>query len=65
MEGLLVRMAIWLRRPPSRRFILVAIVVLVAAALLYSIERLGHWPDWLTADRMGRRGPVIHPVPPQ
>lgn len=63
MDWLLVRMAIWLRRPPSRRFIMVAVAVLALAAILYGLESAGLWPDWASADRMPRRGPGIHVKP--
>lgn len=62
MDWLLVRMAIWLRRPPSRAFITAAIVALAAAAILYGIERAGLWPEWAKADRNVRHLPVIRPL---
>ncbi len=62
---MLVRMAMWLRRPPSRRVIMVAVAVIVVAAAIYGIERAGYWPDWANADRMGRRGNAIKIGPVQ
>lgn len=62
---MLIRMAMWLRRPPSRRVIMVAVAVIVVAALIYGIERAGYWPDWASADRMGRRGNAIKIGPVQ
>lgn len=59
MQWLLVRMALWVRRRPSRQFVIAAGAVAVVAAVLYIIESMGYWPDWLSADRMGRRGPAI------
>lgn len=56
MDQLLVRMAIWLRRPPSRRTIQVALVVLAVAAVLVGLEAAGLWPEWATAERTGRHG---------
>lgn len=62
MERLLLRMAMWARRPPSRRFIMVGVVVIAVAAVLYGIESAGYWPEWAEADRMGRRGIGVRPV---
>ena len=63
MEHLLFRMAYWLRRPPSRQFMMIAVVVVVIAAVLYGLESAGLWPDWLAADRIGRRGPAVQIQP--
>ncbi|WMS45247.1 hypothetical protein RDV64_23225 (plasmid) [Acuticoccus sp. MNP-M23] len=59
MEHLLFRMAYWLRRLPSRQFVIIALVIVVIAAVLYGFESAGLWPDWLTADRIGRRGSAV------
>ncbi|MBJ3777276.1 hypothetical protein [Acuticoccus mangrovi] len=63
MDWLLVRMAKWVHQPPSRRFIIAATAVVIIAAVLYTVERAGYWPDWARADRMGRRGAGIHATP--
>lgn len=44
------------RRPPSRRRIILYLVVLAASLGIAGIEWLGLWPDWLTVDR-GRLNP--------
>lgn len=56
MERLLIRMAMWLRRPPSRSFMIAAAVVVALAALVYTVEQAGYWPDWAKAERVGRHG---------
>lgn len=49
-----IRMAQWVRNPPSwGRVVLVAAVV-AACLALYAVERLGFWPDWLTTQGGGR-----------
>lgn len=52
LTRLLVRMAMWLRRPPSRRHVAIMLVVLAASAVLVGIERLFGWPEALTTDRV-------------
>ncbi|MCJ8026570.1 hypothetical protein KYK30_21930 [Shinella yambaruensis] len=47
-------MAYWLRRPPSRQHVYVMAIVAALAALIVTIEHLGYWPDWMTAQRMPR-----------
>jgi hypothetical protein len=47
-----VRMARWVRRPPSRRQAAVMGGVIVAGLLMAGIESLWGWPDWLTPDRL-------------
>ncbi len=55
---ILPRLAIWIRRPPSpRRMLLIAIVV-AAALVLVGIEKYVGWPDALTVERLPR-----NPVP--
>ena len=51
---LLVRMSLWVRRPPSREWLTAAIVVLIVAIVLVAIERTVGWPDALTVERMPR-----------
>lgn len=55
---ILPRLAIWIRRPPSpRRMLLIAIVVAAALAIV-GIEKYVGWPDALTVERLPR-----NPVP--
>lgn len=63
MDWLLIRMAIWLRKPPSRSFILAAIAAVVLAATVFSLEMIGLWPDWAVAERVNRRGPAVEVTP--
>ena len=48
------RMALWTRRPPSARRVALVLGILAACALLYAIEQLWGWPDWLSAERLRR-----------
>lgn len=41
------------RHPPSKRRIILYLVVLGVSLGIAGIEWLGFWPDWLTADRGG------------
>lgn len=55
---LLPRLAMWIRRPPSpRRMLIIAIVVATALAIA-GIERYVGWPEALTVERLPR-----NPVP--
>ncbi|WP_146620164.1 hypothetical protein [Acuticoccus sediminis] len=63
MDLFWLRMVMWVRRRPSRQFMIAAVAVIVLAAVLVTIEKLGWWPDWAHADRVGRRGPGIHATP--
>ncbi len=50
----LLRAKRWVQHPPSiKRLILVFAVVAICAAI-YGIEHFIGWPDWLTAERIGR-----------
>ncbi|NDV01317.1 hypothetical protein [Pseudoroseicyclus tamaricis] len=50
-----LRMAHWARRPPSKRMVMVVLGVIAVCAVLWGIERLWGWPDWLVPERTGRR----------
>ncbi|WP_439599403.1 hypothetical protein [Falsiroseomonas sp.] len=52
MTRVLIRMAQWLRHPPSRRTVWIIIVVLVVAAALVLVEKFIGWPDWATTNRV-------------
>ncbi|MCR8723591.1 hypothetical protein [Frigidibacter sp. ROC022] len=49
-----LRMAKWARRPPSTRRVILVAVVIVVCLILFGIERLVGWPDWLTPNRVPR-----------
>jgi hypothetical protein len=51
MEHLLLRIALWLRRPPSRRQIVVILVVVAMSLCIGTIDKLGWWPDRLHVNK--------------
>lgn len=54
----LLRASKWARHPPSRRRVYLVLGVILICLLLYGIEQLWGWPDWLTPER-GPRGRFI------
>ncbi len=48
MERWLLRMARWARKPPSAARVRLVAGVIVLCLVLFAIERLFGWPDWLT-----------------
>lgn len=56
LSGVLVRLALWARRRPSRRHVQVMIAVIVLAAVCVLVESVFGWPDWLTVERLPRYG---------
>lgn len=54
IERLLLRMAYWARRPPSRSKLMVMLVVVLCAAALVLIEHTVGWPHWLTVNTLRR-----------
>jgi hypothetical protein len=53
-------MAMWLRRPPSRRQLQIVAVVIVIGLVLAALEGAGLWPEWATAERgLGRAVRVL------
>lgn len=57
---LLMRMALWVRRPPSRSQLLVMLIVVLVAAFCVGFEAIFGWPDWLTVQRPPR-GILLRP----
>ncbi len=55
---LLPRLAMWIRRPPSPRRMLIIAVVVAAALAIAGIERFVGWPEALTVEKLPR-----NPVP--
>lgn len=51
---LLPRLAMWVRRPPSPRRMLIIGIVLAAALAIAGIEKYVGWPDALTVERVPR-----------
>ena len=58
-----LRMVMWARRRPSRPLMLALVGAAVTATVVVGIEKAGWWPDWASADRVGRSGPGIHATP--
>lgn len=50
----LVRMSHWARNPPSRGRVKLVLVVVAACLMLWGIELIWGWPDWLTVNRRHR-----------
>ena len=53
----LLRMAKWVRNPPSAKQVVFFLAILAACLLLYLVERTFGWPEFLTPDRLGHFGP--------
>lgn len=51
----LMRMKRWVQYPPSPRRVKFVFGIVLIAAIIFGIEYFGYWPDWATAERMGRR----------
>ena len=54
---MLLRMAQWVRHPPSPRTVKIALVVIALAMVIYGIELAGLWPEW--ANVQGAKRPQI------
>jgi hypothetical protein len=48
----LVKMARWVRNPPSPDRVKLVVGVVVACFLLFGVEYFIGWPDWLTVDKV-------------
>lgn len=55
--NLLIRMARWARHPPSIGRVKLVFVVIALCALVYGIEQIWGWPDWLTPNSAKLRVP--------
>ncbi len=49
-----LRMARWAKRPPSEARVKLVLGVIAVCLILFGIERVFGWPDWLTPDRVPR-----------
>lgn len=49
-----VRMARWVRHPPSRRTMAIWVVVILLCLLIAGAEWLWGWPAWLTVNGRAR-----------
>lgn len=50
----LIRMARWARHPPSPGRVKLVFGVIAACLLLYGVEMIWGWPDWLTPNNGGK-----------
>ena len=50
----LLRMAQWARNPPSAGRVKLVFAIIVLCLILFGIERLFGWPEWLTPNRVPR-----------
>jgi len=48
---LLIRLAMWLRHPPSRQHVWIMGITLAVVVVIALFEWGFGWPDWLTVDR--------------
>ena len=55
MHQLLIRLALWVRPPPSRRQLILMAIVAALCLLIGTIEWLGLWPEAWKVDRLPRR----------
>ncbi len=51
----LMRMRRWVQNPPSAGRVKFIFALILIAAAIYALEYFGYWPDWATAQKMGRR----------
>lgn len=49
-----LRMAKWARHPPSEKRVKLVLFVLAVCLVLFGLERLFGWPEWLTLERLPR-----------
>lgn len=49
-----LRMAKWVRNPPSPRQVKIVLGVIAIAAVIVGLEWAGLWPDWAQMDRAPR-----------
>lgn len=50
-----MRMALWLRRPPSMTRVKMVFGIVLICAAIFAIERYIGWPDALTAEKLRLR----------
>lgn len=51
---LMIRMTLWIRRRPSRQWLITATCVIILCAVVVSLEAAGYWPDSWTAQKLPR-----------
>jgi len=52
----LVKMALWVRNPPSKRHQWIVGITFAIAAILYGIEHFFGWPEALTVNKTTPKG---------
>jgi hypothetical protein len=57
MDRWFLRMARWVRHPPSPARIKLVVAVIVLGLVIVGLEKAGFWPDWATAQRLRLRLP--------
>lgn len=63
-DKLLWRMSMWIRRPPSKKQLMMWAVIAGFGLILAGMEKYGMWPDTLTMERHPNKvqlGPVKDP----
>ena len=50
--GWFLRMALWVRNPPSAKRVYLVLAVAGLCLTLYAIDRVVGWPEWLTPNRV-------------
>lgn len=53
----LVRMARWVRQPPSERAVVFVLAIVALCLVLFAVERIWGWPEALTPNSRGGRIP--------
>lgn len=51
----LMRMARWVRNPPSVRQVVIVLATVAIAVVIVILGATGHWPDWARLDPGGMR----------
>lgn len=52
MEKWLVKMAMWVRNPPSPERVKLVFAVIALCLVIVGLEKLFGWPDWLTPGKV-------------
>lgn len=53
-----IRMAKWVRRPPSAARVKLVFAVIAIALVIVGIDKLGLWPEWAQMERRPFRLPT-------
>lgn len=58
LSHLLMRAALWARRPPSKAAAAAMAGAVALALAILAAEHFGLWPDWAAVSPQGRRPPI-------